>query len=101
MAEMKANTVPARFNVGDRVRIKDMPNIFYSRTQLYVRGAAGTVVERTYEDLIPEDEAWNRDDAQPEQFYIVRFRQKDLWPDYPFENDTLQTEFPDRWLEAA
>ena len=68
---------------------------------MYVRGVSGTIAARTYEDLIPEDEAWNRDDAQPEQFYIVRFRQKDLWAEYPFDNDTLQTEFPDRWLEPA
>jgi hypothetical protein len=91
----------ARFNVGDRVRVKDLPNLFYSRTQLYIRGASGTIAARTYEDLLPEDEAWNRDDAQPEQYYIVRFRQKDIWPDYPFANDTLQTELPDRWLEPA
>ena len=68
---------------------------------MYIRGATGTIAARTYEDLIPEDEAWNRDDAQPEQYYIVRFRQKDLWEEYPFDNDTLQTEFPDRWLEPA
>jgi hypothetical protein len=96
-----AGTVPARFNVGDRVRVKDLPNLFYTRTQMYVRGVTGTVAARTYEDLIPEDEAWNRDDARPEQFYIVRFRQKDLWEEYPFDNDTLQTEFPDRWLEPV
>jgi hypothetical protein len=98
-----ANTdkVPAGFNVGDRVRVKDLPNLFYTRTQMYARGVTGTIAARTYEDLIPEDEAWNLDDAQPEQFYIVRFRQKDLWEDYPFDNDTLQTEFPDRWLEPV
>jgi thiocyanate hydrolase subunit beta len=90
---------PARFNVGDRVRVKDLPNLFYTRTQTFVRGASGTIAARTYEDLIPEDEAWNRDGAQREQFYIVRFRQKDLWEGYAFDNDTLQTEFPDRWLE--
>lgn len=101
MAEASSNTVPARFHVGDRVRVKDLPNIFYNRAQLYVRGATGTVVARTYTSLIPEDEAWNRDDSQPEQFYIVRFRQKDLWQEYPFENDTLQTEFSDRWLDLA
>ncbi len=87
--------------MGDHVRAKDLPNIFYSRTQMYVRGVRGTVAALTYQSLIAEDEAWNRDDAQPEQFYIVRFRQKDLWDKYPFENDTLQTEFPDRWLEPA
>jgi len=101
MKSANTDNVPARFNVGDRVRVKDLPNLFYTRTQMFVRGVSGTIAARTYEDLIPEDEAWNRDDAQPEQFYIVRFRQKDLWEDYPFDNDTLQTEFPDRSLEPV
>jgi thiocyanate hydrolase subunit beta len=101
MAPADNKAVAARFNIGDRVRVKDLPNIFYTRTQMFVRGATGMVVARTHESLIPEDEAWNRDDAQPEQFYIVRFRQKDLWEEYPFDNDTLQTEFSDRWLEIA
>jgi thiocyanate hydrolase subunit alpha/thiocyanate hydrolase subunit beta len=89
MNSADTKTVSARFNAGDRVRIKDLPNLFYTRTQMYVRGVTGTIAARTYEDLIPEDEAWNRDNAQPEQFYIVRFRQKDLWEEYPFGNDTL------------
>jgi hypothetical protein len=90
----------ARFNVGDRVRVKDLPNLFYSRTQMYVRGVAGTVAACTYQDVIPEDEAFNRD-GRLEQYYIVRFRQKDLWPEYPFDNDTVQTESPERWLEPV
>jgi hypothetical protein len=90
----------ARFKVGDRVRVKDMPNLFYSRTQMYIRGVVGTIAECTYKDIIPEDEAFNRD-GRIEQYYIVRFRQKDLWPEYQFENDTLQTESPERWLEPA
>jgi hypothetical protein len=90
----------ARFKVGDRVRVKDMPNLFYSRTQMYVRGVVGTIAVCTYKDLIPEDEAFNRD-GRVEQYYIVRFLQKDLWPEYPFDNDTLQTESPERWLEPV
>jgi thiocyanate hydrolase subunit beta len=101
MKSADTGTVPARFNVGDRVRVKELPNLFYTRTQMYVRGVTGTIAARTYEDLIPEDEAWNRNDAPPEQFYIVRIRQKDLWENYPYENDTLQTELPDRWLEPV
>jgi thiocyanate hydrolase subunit beta len=98
-----ANPAPVlvRFNIGDRVRVKDLPNLFYSRTQMFVRGVTGVIAARSYQSLTPEDEAWNRDDGQPEQFYIVRFRQKDLWPEYPFANDTLQTELPDGWLEPA
>jgi len=89
-----------RFKVGDRVRVKDLPNLFYSRTQIYVRGVVGTIAACTYKDVTPEDEAFNRD-GKLEQYYIVRFRQKDLWPEYQFENDTLQTESPERWLEPA
>ncbi len=90
----------ARFRIGDRVRVLNMPYLFYSRTQMYVRGVVGTIAAYTYEDLIPEDEAFNLD-GKVEQYYIVRFRQQDLWPEYPFPNDTLQTESPERWLEPA
>jgi hypothetical protein len=82
MESSKTGNVLARFNVGDRVRVKELPNMFYSRTQMYVRGVEGTIAARTYEDLLPEDEAWNRDSAPPEQFYIVRFRQRDIWEGY-------------------
>src|SRR6516162_2282252 len=90
----------ARFKVGHRVRVKDLPNLFYSRTQMYVRRVVGTIAACTYQDLIPEDEAFNRR-GRLEQYYIVQFRQKDLWSEYPFDKDTLQTESPDRWLEPA
>jgi thiocyanate hydrolase subunit beta len=96
----RTSSSPRRFKVGDHVRVRDMPNMFYTRTQNYVRGAIGTIAACTYEDLIPEDEAFDRD-GRPEQYYIVRFRQKDLWEGYPFDNDTLQTEFPERWLEPV
>lgn len=93
--------VPGRFKEGDRVLVKDLPNLFYNRTQMYLRGVEGTIAEIIYSTLIPEDEAFNRDDAPPQQFYIVRFRQKDLWPEYRFDKDTLQSELPDSWLEPA
>jgi thiocyanate hydrolase subunit beta len=96
----RTQDTPARFKVGDRVQVKDMPNMFYTRTQNYVRGVSGTIAACTYKDLIPEDEAFNYD-GRLEQYYIVRFRQKDLWEEYPFDNDTLQTEFPDRWLDPV
>jgi thiocyanate hydrolase subunit beta len=99
-AHKNAGNAPARFKVGDRVRVKDLPNMFYSRTQMYARGVSGTIAACTYQDLIPEDEAFNQE-GRLEQYYIVRFRQKDLWEEYPSGDDTLQTEFPDRWLEPV
>jgi len=59
-AAKKADSTPSRFKVGDRVRVKDLPNMFYSRTQMYARGVSGTVAARTCQDLIPEDEAFKR-----------------------------------------
>jgi len=56
---------PYRFKEGDRVRVKDAPNLFYSRTQMYTRGVTGTIAKRIYQTVAPEDEAWNRDDAPP------------------------------------
>lgn len=93
---------PPKFKVGDRVKVKDLPDIFYTRCQVYTRGAIGTIAVVTYESPAPEDEAWGHVDKS-EWFYIVRFRQVDLWPDYPpqYANDSLQTEFGERWLEPA
>lgn len=99
--ETNAKAAQPRFKAGDRVRVKDAPSIFYSRTQMYVRGVSGVIAFRSYESQIPEDEAFDRDDAPPQPFYVVRFRQKDLWQEYPFENDTLQTELPEGWLEPS
>jgi hypothetical protein len=96
----KAAATGALFKVGDQVRVRDLPYMFYTRSQMYTRGVAGTIAALTYKDLIPEEEAFNFD-GRVEQYYIVRFRQKDLWPGYPFDNDTLQTECPHRWLEPA
>lgn len=91
-----------RFAVGDRVRVRDLPTIFYTRTQEYLRGKPGTVVKVSYESLTPEDEAFDRDDQKPEWFYIVRFNMTDLWKPYTgCPNDTLQAEISERWLRPV
>lgn len=93
---------PARFALGDRVRVRNLPAMFYTRTPEYVRGACGTIAEVAYESPAPEDETWDREDAKPEWFYIVRFKQSELWDCYTGPaTDTLQTEIPERWLEPA
>jgi hypothetical protein len=89
-----------RFKLGDRVKSRDVPYLFYTRSQMYKRGVVGTIAALTYPDLVPEEDAFNLD-GRIEQYYIVRYRQKDLWPEYPFDNDTLQTESAERWLEPA
>ena len=92
----------AKFKAGDRVRIKDLPDLFYTRCQVYTRGAVGEVTRVVYESPAPEDEAWDNTE-NPVWFYSVVFRQHDLWPEYSdaFGTDTLETEFSEFWLEPA
>ena len=68
----------------------------------YCRNVVCEVVIATHESPAAEDEAWDNCD-NPEWFYIVRFKQQDLWPEYPdtYSNDTLQTELSERWLELV
>jgi hypothetical protein len=88
-----------RFNVGDRVRVRELPTLFYTRTQEYLRGKRGIVVNVSYESLTPEDEAFDREDQQPAWFYIVRFAMSDLWERYTgCAHDTLQAEISEMWL---
>ncbi len=92
----------AKFKAGDRVRVRDLPDVFYTRCQVYTRGVVGTVTLAVYESPAAEDEAWDNTE-HPEWFYSVAFKQKDLWPDYSdaYPNDTVETEFSERWLEKA
>ena len=92
----------ARFKEGDRVRIKDLPDLFYTRTMTYTRGAVGTIVKLVYESPAAEDEAFGNED-RAEWFYSIVFPQKELWPEYAdaFANDTVETEIPERYLESA
>jgi thiocyanate hydrolase subunit beta len=90
-----------KFRVGDTVLVRELPALFYTRTPEYVRGAIGEIATVAYESLAAEDEAFERIDQTPEWFYIVRFNLSELWHGYTGPtSDTLQTEIPERWLEA-
>ncbi len=91
-----------RFKVGDRVRVRELPVLFYTRTPEYVRGAEGEISAVAYESPAAEDETWDRPDAKPEWFYVVRFTMADLWYGYTgTAADKLSTEIPEHWLEPV
>ena len=93
---------PPKFKVGDQVRVKDLPDLFYTRTQRYTRGAIATVSAVVYESPPAENEAWDNTEYV-EWFYSLVFRNKDLWPEYSaaFPDDSVETELPEGWLEPA
>lgn len=92
----------SKFKEGDLVRIKDLPDLFYTRTMTYTRGAVGTIVKLVYESPAAEDEAFCNEE-HVEWFYSIVFPSKELWPEYndAFANDTVETEIPERYLEKA
>jgi hypothetical protein len=91
-----------RFAVGDAVVVRELPVLFYTRTPEYVRGATGEIAAVAYESPAAEDETWDRPDAKPEWFYVVRFTMADLWHGYAgTAADSLRTEIPERWLQPA
>jgi hypothetical protein len=91
-----------RFAVGDAVVVRELPVLFYTRTPEYVRGATGEIAAVAYESPAAEDETWDRPDAKPEWFYVVRFTMADLWDGYTgTAADSLRTEIPERWLRPA
>lgn len=69
---------PAKFKVGDRVRVADDHPLGHTRRARYVRGKSG-VVEMTHGTFIYPDSAGNGGDEQPEHVYTVRFTSAELW----------------------
>jgi hypothetical protein len=98
----KGEAPAAKFKVGDKVRIRDLPDLFYTRTQGYTRGAEATVTRLVYESPAAEDESWDNTE-NVEWFYSVVFAMPELWSNYPdtFSGDTVETEIPEHYLEAC
>ena len=82
--------------------VRELPVLFYTRTPEYVRGATGEIAAVAYESPAAEDETWDRPDATPEWFYVVRFNMAELWHGYTGTADRrhLQTEIPEHWLRS-
>lgn len=95
----KSGTQP-QFKAGDRLRVKNIPDLFYNQTPGYTRGKVGTVIAIAYESPAPEDEAWGHID-KAEWFYVLRFLNRDLWEEDADSNsnDSVQCEISERWLE--
>ncbi|CAM3059141.1 SH3-like domain-containing protein [Prescottella defluvii] len=91
-----------KFKIGDRVVVKDQTSIFHTRTQAFVRNQTGVVVAHRPDWVIPEDEAFDKlETGRTEPFYVVSFKQTDLWPRYTgYDIDTLETECAEGWLRA-
>lgn len=90
----------ARFNAGDRVRVRQAYPPGHVRTPYYLRGKEGVVSRLIFELPDPEELAYGRDGLPLKPVYSVRFPQTGLWPDYSGpEIDTAEVDIQENWLE--
>ena len=84
---------------GDCVRVREDFPMGHIRTPVYVRGKEGVVMRRFGSFPNPETLALGRDGKPEKTLYEIRFRQRDLWPDYSGgESDTLDMDIYEHWL---
>lgn len=92
----------APFALGSLVRVLDLPVKGHMRTPTYVRGHQGYVERLQGRFPDPEARAYGSSGLPPKALYLVRFRQKDLWPQYKGDAaDTIAVDIFEHWLSPA
>ena len=94
--------IPARFKPGEKVRVMKAYPLGHVRTPYYIRGCVGEVERVCGAFPNPEELAQMRSGLPPQPLYRVRFKQKEVWPDYRgADSDVVEIEIYQHWLEAA
>lgn len=102
MVKAFASAERRRFAPGDAVLVPQRAVLGHCRTPWYVRGKRGVVslVHGNFRD--PERLAYHRPGLPPQVLYKVRFRQRDIWQDYPGPaGDHIEVDIYEHWLEPA
>jgi nitrile hydratase len=86
---------------GTRVRVRTGDPAGHIRTPFYLRGKEGTVAACWGDFRNPEELAFGKPGLPKRTLYLVRFRQRDVWPDFRGGGaDTVCADIYDHWLEA-
>jgi nitrile hydratase subunit beta len=98
-ARRQANA-PARFQVGDAVRVRNLHPRGHTRMPRYCRGRVG-VVDRDHGVFVfPDSNAVNGDE-RPQHCYAVRFSAESLWGTGAEPMDRIYVDLWDDYLEPA
>lgn len=91
---------PARFKVGDEVRVKNFHPLGHTRAPRYLRGHVGTVEDVNGGFVFPDKNAKDLGEC-PEQLYTVRFSARTLWGDQARQTDSVMADLWEPYLEQA
>lgn len=87
------------FEVGDKVRARNIEVTGHTRLPRYVRGKAGVVVAHRGSHVFPDTAAHDRgENAQP--LYTVRFEAKELWGENVARRDCVYIDLWEDYLQA-
>lgn len=91
--------IAARFQVGDRVRVRNIHPRGHTRAPLYVRGHAGVIARDHGVFIFPDAHAKDRRKV-PQHLHAVRFEATDLWGDEARAGDSVCVDLWDDYLET-
>ena len=95
-------TVRPYFDIGEFVRVRDLPKAGHVRVPFYARDKVGRIIQFCGCYLNPEDLATGNSAGSAVELYSVAFQQTELWPDD--ENragDQLVMEVYAHWLQRC
>ena len=92
--------VPARFQVGDRVRARNLNPMGHTRLPRYARGREGVIVRLHGIFVFPDSNAHFLGE-RPQHLYSVRFASRELWGDGASPRDFVHLDMWDSYLEHA
>jgi nitrile hydratase subunit beta len=107
-AALVANGVPAsrdvpappRFQVGQRVRARNLHPAGHTRLPRYTRGKVGTI-DRDYGVYVFPDSNAHFLGEKPQHVYSVRFAARELWGEQSSPQDGVYVDMWDDYLEPA
>jgi nitrile hydratase len=92
--------VAARFQIGQRVRARNIHPITHTRLPRYARGKFGTI-ERDHGVFVFPDSNAQFLGEKPQHVYSVRFTAHELWGEQAKPLDTVYLALWDDYLEPA
>jgi nitrile hydratase subunit beta len=86
--------------VGTSIIIRKQPPEIHCRTPFYLRGVKGEIAEVRGRFRDPSLLAFHKPGLPMRVLYRVRFKQKDVWPEYKGgPNDTVVADIFEHWID--